>query len=222
MNDELIPAWVFGGVRFEVRMARTAIDKETCYRLRYDYFCLAHDGDVPQFDASAYPDGLESDEFDDRSIQLLAEMVTDEGRSPVGTFRLIPCELGYYIEGADFGGIPFNLPKEHDGLPVTAETTFEAGRWCGKAIQLPDDGRRVLVSMMLAEAGLEISKQLGRTHWVCGLKLKVTKGIIADGWPVSQIVSGISMRWNSPVEAVIIPLGRYDLKCRRIVPATAA
>lgn len=219
----LTTPWEFDGllfgetetIRFEVGLAETPGELTACFKIRYDTFCVNRGGREPQFPAEDYPDALERGPEDDYAYNLLAVMVKSGVRTPVGTLRLIPCEKGYYIEGSDFGGTPFELPSEHQGEPVTPETTFEVGRWSGRV------RHGVLVSMLLAEGALALSKELGRTHWVCIIGVGAVANIRADGWPFNTLIPGTTIYLGKPREACIIPLGDYTLPCRKLTPVMA-
>lgn len=221
--DPIVAPWEFPGARFEVMLATTREQLEKCFRLRFKTFCAPDTpGDRVRFPPENYPDGLETDEYDNHALHLLGEMVTAAGRVPVATFRLIKCELGYFMEGKEFGGVTFVLPNTHEGHPVRPETTFEASRWAGHAYTLPD-GTRVLVSMLLAEAALALSAAVGRTHWICGIDHVAVKNLRRDGWPMHQVIPGVFEYYNDLSEVCIIPLiGGSKFYCRRTTPVPVA
>ena len=75
-------AEIFGRY-FRVVQADTPELRRVCYRLRYDVYCVEH----KFLDASHYPDQLEVDEFDDRSLHALLQH--QPSGDFMGTVRLI-------------------------------------------------------------------------------------------------------------------------------------
>ncbi|HHV36140.1 MAG TPA: GNAT family N-acetyltransferase [Syntrophomonadaceae bacterium] len=72
----------------EYRVVKTLKEKEDVFRLRYRVFCLEKKWLNPE----EYPDGKETDEYDQHSVHFLAQ--NDTGKI-VGTARAIfPSELG--------------------------------------------------------------------------------------------------------------------------------
>ncbi len=70
---------------FEIISADTPRLLEECFRVRYQILC--EEGRIPGFQANDYPDGLESDEFDLRSVHMLLRH-RPSGRT-IGTVRLV-------------------------------------------------------------------------------------------------------------------------------------
>ncbi len=70
---------------FDILPADTPRLLEECYRIRYEVLC--REGRIPGFSADDYPDGLESDEYDIRSIHMLLRH-RPSGRT-IGTVRLV-------------------------------------------------------------------------------------------------------------------------------------
>lgn len=69
-------------------ICRTMSDIKTCMRIRYDEYCLKRGWEA----SSNFPDGLETDEYDDRAVHIL---LTDRATSqPVGTVRILYSDLG--------------------------------------------------------------------------------------------------------------------------------
>lgn len=107
---------------FEVVSADTPEKRLQCYRLRYEVYC--REGLIPGFHAENYPEGLERDRYDERSVHCL---LMHKPRGIVaGTVRIIlPApdrrETKFPIE--KFAGDAFypdaiafeNLPRAHLG-----------------------------------------------------------------------------------------------------------
>lgn len=70
---------------FEILPADTPRLLNECYRIRYQVLCC--ESKIPGFRAEDYPDGLESDEFDLRSVHMLLRH-RPTGRT-IGTVRLV-------------------------------------------------------------------------------------------------------------------------------------
>lgn len=70
---------------FEIVMADTPELKKIVYRVRYQVLC--EEGRIPGFDQSLYPDALEKDEYDDRSIHALLKHIST-GKF-IGTTRIV-------------------------------------------------------------------------------------------------------------------------------------
>ncbi len=70
---------------FEILPADTPRLLEECYRVRYEVLCC--EAKIPGFPAERYPDGLESDEYDLRSVHMLLRH-RPTGRT-IGTVRLV-------------------------------------------------------------------------------------------------------------------------------------
>ncbi|MFH1766927.1 MAG: hypothetical protein ABH826_02440 [Patescibacteria group bacterium] len=216
----IIPAWEFGDIRFEAGLIETEEELLELCKLRYIAFCQpSYPGDVPRLRAEDYPDGIERGPEDDYSYNVVAIKVEIGKRDIIGGFRFIPCEQHFFIEGTQFGGEIIHLPEEHNGESVTPETTFEASRWWGHPYQLPPQGKEsVLISMLLAEGGQQLSRELGRKHWFCAIDSSVAKFAKADGWQIDPIINGVHQYLNRPTQVCIIPLGSYNNKCRRTIP----
>lgn len=70
---------------FEVVRADTKEKEEECFRLRYEVYCK--EALIPGFDANDYPNGLERDQYDERSVHCL--LVHKPTGSTAGTVRII-------------------------------------------------------------------------------------------------------------------------------------
>ncbi len=70
---------------FEILPADTPRLLEECFKVRYQILC--QEGRIPGFQANDYPDRLESDEFDQRSVHMLL-LHRPSGRT-IGTVRLV-------------------------------------------------------------------------------------------------------------------------------------
>lgn len=70
---------------FEVVHARTPEQLRECYRLRYEVYCK--EGLIPGFHAEDYPEGLEYDQYDERSAHSL--LVHKQTGHIAGTVRVI-------------------------------------------------------------------------------------------------------------------------------------
>jgi len=78
----------------QFRQVENQSELEAIYRLRYAVYCLER----KFLPAEDYPDGRETDEFDEHCVQFVA-LDTDDDGQPLGCFRLIlpnhhgfPCE----------------------------------------------------------------------------------------------------------------------------------
>jgi len=77
-------AYTFYNSLFEGVLADTEELKRECYKLRYEVYCLEHSG---YENAASFPDGCESDEYDQRAVHMLLRY--RETGAFVGTARLI-------------------------------------------------------------------------------------------------------------------------------------
>lgn len=70
---------------FDLVLANTPESLKTCYRLRYDVYCK--EAAIPGFNAENYPDGLEQDQYDERSLHCL--LIHRPTERVAGTVRLV-------------------------------------------------------------------------------------------------------------------------------------
>lgn len=219
---KIIPPWDFGSLRLEAVLADTPELQDLCFRLRYFTFCEPqHPGDKVRFRPEDNPGERETDEYDQYSYHILINAVENGVSRPVGTFRLIRCEEGFFMEHENFSGTPFEMPAEHLGVPVLPEKTLEAGRWSGHALDLPGRTDKALISMMLAKSALALSKQLGRTQWICGIDHISATRLRMLGWPLDRLIPGVHDYYGDEAEVCIIPLGNYDMPCARTTTSPA-
>jgi N-acyl amino acid synthase of PEP-CTERM/exosortase system len=155
-----------------VLQADRAERRRAAHRLRYQVYCLEN----PFEESSAYPDGMERDEFDDHSVQSLLQRRVDG--AAIGTVRLI-----LPVEGRAGDSLPFQrlcrpiVPLLDLLLPI--ETMAEVSRFCiskelrrRPAIQGSgaETARRIASLSRYATLGLirsliENSIEHGITHW---------------------------------------------------------
>lgn len=105
---------------FDIRIARTKKDLEAAYRLRYQVYCVENNFENPE----DFPDGLERDEFDDRSVHaLLVYTPTDD---VIGSVRLV-------LPDPKGGGLPCQTldpnPLQHLLRPFDPKTSGEISRY---------------------------------------------------------------------------------------------
>lgn len=107
---------------FRVVEADTLELRRVCYRLRYDVYCVEH----KFLDASHYPDQLEFDEYDDRSLHALLQHIPTGAY--MGTVRLI-----MPLAGAKRLDMPFaelcHDPRLQTGEILPFESTAEVSRF---------------------------------------------------------------------------------------------
>ncbi|MBL8838106.1 MAG: PEP-CTERM/exosortase system-associated acyltransferase [Alphaproteobacteria bacterium] len=107
---------------FRVVEADTLELRRVCYRLRYDVYCVEH----KFLDATHYPDQLEFDEYDDRSLHALLQHIPTGAY--MGTVRLI-----MPLPGAKRLDMPFaelcHDPRLQTGEILPFETTAEVSRF---------------------------------------------------------------------------------------------
>ncbi len=96
--------------------------RRVCYRLRYDVYCVEH----KFLEASHYPDQLEFDEYDDRSLHALLQHIPTGAY--MGTVRLI-----MPVFGAERLDMPFSElchdPRLQTGEILPFATTAEVSRF---------------------------------------------------------------------------------------------
>ena len=68
---------------FDVVLAQTAAQRQECFRLRYEVYCVENGYEDP----AANPGGMETDAFDEQALHAL--LVHRQSRHTVGTVRLI-------------------------------------------------------------------------------------------------------------------------------------
>lgn len=201
-----IVEWDFGDVKFDVILAETDADRQACYQLRYNSLVAAvHPRDVQMLPAEDYPDGLEHDHFDDVATMFLAREITDQGITPVGTFRLIPCDskYGYYIRGSKFNDQTVRLPQFYKSEPVLASETLEASRLVGHPYTI-DDGSQVLLSMLLMEAGRKFTMTTDRKNWICIITHNQADRLRLVGWTFATLYGGPAKYMNALREACFV------------------
>ena len=178
---------------FEVISADTPQLLEEVFRVRYQAYCLEER--VPDFEAEKYPDGLESDVFDERSVHsLLRHRHMDKY---VGTVRLVLCDANnpralFPVEeyASDFFDTNIIRPDE---LPRI--NTAEISRLCilndyrirkgehnsprGNIEKLitKDNERRIfphpLLGLMVAIMRMTVKHDI--THWYAGMEPELNK-----------------------------------------------
>src|SRR5262245_44659274 len=108
---EELTRWSIEGRVFRAVLALTPEERTASFRLRYQAFV---DGPDRVFQPESYSDGLETDRFDAYSHHLL--LFRDDSPDPIGNIRLIDGARGpFFVDGQDFSGVPFALPKTVDG-----------------------------------------------------------------------------------------------------------
>ncbi len=160
--------------------ANTAELRDAAYRLRYQVFCVENH----VFNPTEHPDGLERDEYDDRSLQ--AVLLHRPSQALVGTVRVV-----FHQAGARCGSLPFfkicKHPRLNDPEFLPLETTAEVGRFAvcktfrrrhGDGIfgrsygqeELANDRRRLIphITLGLMTAALQMGKPRGISH-VCAV-----------------------------------------------------
>ena len=70
---------------FEVVLADSPEKVQACYRIRYKVYC--EEGLIPGFDVKNYPEGLEQDEYDERSAHCL--LIHKPTKRVAGTVRIV-------------------------------------------------------------------------------------------------------------------------------------
>lgn len=205
------------GRTYQVGLVSTDQERDQCYRLRFQTFCI----DIPRLPPENYPDGLEHDEYDRHSWNFIAVDTTRPDKA-IGAFRLIRCKHGSLMMESRFSGQPFKLPTEFMGEPVRPETTVEAARWIGPARGTAKKGVIVKVSKMLLEAGLKISLRESITHWICAIDPKPLAHLIKDGWPFEEMLPGTFTHYNETVKVCILNLHdtRAEFGCDHTVDTT--
>jgi N-acyl-L-homoserine lactone synthetase len=131
-------------------------------RLRHQVFCQEHlilDG----------KDGIEADQFDGRSRHIILRKHNGE---IVGTARLVPCDTD-----RPFNSLPMQLvcPVEtFIGMPMA--TTGEISRF-SISRERRDQGDRTdhLLRLGLMRGILEVSRELGVTHWCAAMELSLLR-----------------------------------------------
>ena len=190
---------------------------DACVELRFDSYCKAkHPLDNKRFDPGQFPDKREVSPEDDHSHHFLATKEVNGILQPVGTFRLIPCDMGFYVQDTKFGGKVIRLPDQHNGRPVSLATTYEAGRWVGHWTTAPEGRRKVLLSMMLLEAGMRFTQAQGRAHWFCVIDEVNAGRLRHTGWILNQLIPGVHDYLTVPSEACLMPMETYSFPCPRL------
>lgn len=199
--------WSIGSRIFTAHQIRDTTDLTASQRMRFDEYVER----LGQIDASACPSGLESDDWDQYAVQLIAKM----DRTPIGSFRLIPCNKPYLLSEACFNGRQFVLPEVHPKSRriINPEETVEASRWVGRAVKL-DDNTSVLTSMLLLQEGIRYSLENGIKFWICAIGVQQVANLRADGWPFIDIVPGAPHEYHGAQVAVCI-LEVREYFCRR-------
>jgi len=202
--EVLVEEWV-DGVTYQIGLAETQDERDQCYRLRFETFCLNN----PRLPTDAYPDGLERDRHDDYSWHFMA-VRSDEPKKVIGTFRLIDCSHGCLLMDNKIDGQPFELPDSFMGEAVSPATTVEAARWIGPARGTAKKGVIVKVSKMLLEAGLKVSCREGKAHWICAIDPKPLDHLVQDGWPFKELLPGVHTYYHDKVKVCILSLSDQD------------
>jgi hypothetical protein len=147
---------------------------------------------------------------------LLVKMTAAEEVTPVGTFRFTRCSRETWTVGHGFGSDVFNLPRSHNGEEILPGKTFDAGRWVAHPVETPRGSRQVLVHMLLAEAGLKLSQEMGIRHWACIINHQAARMGRHNGWPLDPVLPGPRDYFGVVSEACIIPMDDYNHNCPRL------
>jgi N-acyl amino acid synthase of PEP-CTERM/exosortase system len=163
---------------FEIRRAASAADREEVFRLRFAVYCA----ELKFEDASAFPDGLERDSYDELAVFALLRY-KPTGRT-VGCVRMIPGQAGpdqpLPFERVCAGQLDStlidltNLDRPHSGeisrLAVHADFRRREGEWrtadSVSSVEHSSGGARryPLVPMGLFLAAASLGLNLGLTQ----------------------------------------------------------
>ena len=215
--DKPIIRWEVDGIVFFAAVLTMDEEVRQAGALRYKVFV---DVEVPRLPPENYLDGVEFDQYDPTSIHIGAWVETGGGALFIGYVRLMPCDVGYFLGHAVFDGVPFELPRVHEGRPVLPALTAEVSRLVAFPFDLsrlvPGSGKRVLVSMLLFEALLAVSKRRGYKHWVYGAVVEKVDHMRDDGWPFVKLIPD-RIYYSELSEVGILALNDYNYRCRRYV-----
>lgn len=152
----MTPAAVAQAIRaiaeaFVVELADTPATIESCYRLRYEALRTDRHSAVE-------PNGLERDEFDERSKHFA--LICRQSGGIVGTIRLV-------LASADQPGHSFPM-QQYCAVPLPADMpilrTAEISR-CVISGPRRDYNATTLMRLGLLRGVVRVSRELGLTHW---------------------------------------------------------
>lgn len=190
---------------FEVIPTDTPELLEQAFRLRYRSYCI--EDRVPDFEAEKYPDGLEFDKYDQRSVQCLLRQ--KEMGFLVGVVRLVlhdpdneealfPVEeyAGQYFDDNVFQrqDLPRSRTAEISRLCILSEYRLrkdELNSLYGNIDGLRHSGKdrrqfpHPILGLMVAI--MRMSVQNGITHWYAGMDPKLNKRLSMLGLDLTRI-----------------------------------
>jgi N-acyl amino acid synthase of PEP-CTERM/exosortase system len=178
---------------FETAIALTAADTVTAYRVRYQAYCLDNTFENP----ADYPNGLESDAFDHRSVHALLHH--GPTGTVVGTVRLILPDGSIQSEPLPMVQTT-GLVSQDVPLPFPSTTTAEVSRFA------------IPRAFRTSAACLTLSPEIRRSV-LAHLPLGLIRGLVA-----MSAAQGIT-HWCAMMEPALLRLlGRYGIHFRALGP----
>lgn len=199
---KLLTQWSIGHHVLRAWLVEAGDDdvRRQCYALRYQQYHNVK-RQIP-----ANPSGLDIDWADAHSTMMCTTL--DNDPTPIGTFRYIHAEHGCLLtHGRDgepevFSGVPFTIPRVNPrtGEPIRLEETVEGSRCVGLTIPIEFGsgwitrenglipGDRIVHSMLLFEASLELAWRMGIKQWVCAIHDKHVENCVRDGWDFIELM----------------------------------
>ena len=188
---------------FQIVPALTPYLQEQCYRLRFEVLC--REKQIPGFSAADYPDSLEKDEYDDRSVHYL--IYHNESGRYVGTVRLILWDntnnlmafplIGHvhdYIDMAAIRNLPARQIAEISRLVIIKEFRSRIRYLPFKEGTYEDYKKITRINHLvthpvigLLAAILKISSENGIKYWVAGMEPSLNKRLSQLGLQLSPL-----------------------------------
>jgi N-acyl-L-homoserine lactone synthetase len=128
------------------KTASTELELQNCYRLRFQVYCK----EKRWLSESAFPDGLEIDEYDGKAVHVIA---MDEDFKVVGMMRV--------LREIDFPKLPYYDHPGLKGKKLEASRVAELSRFVVTASK-----NRFLVLKGLIRAVYQTSRNIGVDNWV--------------------------------------------------------
>jgi len=188
---------------FQIIPALTPYLREQSYRLRFEVLC--QEKEISSFPAANYPDGLERDEYDDRSVHYLIYHI-ESGRY-VGTVRLILWDntsnlmafplishVHDYIDMAAIKKLPASQIAEISRLVIIKEFRTRIKHFTFKKGSYEDYKRITKINRLvthpvigLLAAILKISSGNGIKYWLAGMEPSLNKRLSQLGLQLSPL-----------------------------------
>lgn len=214
---------------FEIVQATTPQLLSESYRLRYQVYCL--EKRFPGFEPEKYPNGEESDEYDERSIHNL--LIHRPSGEIIGMVRLIladskrpdsPFPVETHLNNIDslfeYQGDRRQI-VEVSRFILSADCTFlnqpESNESSDNRLLPKIDTRKPPHPILgLIKAGIQSSWDYGIRYWLCAMESSLDKRLRHYGIALSQVGSTFNYHGAVNLYWTYIPFALY--RCHKTFP----